>query len=1461
MKRSFTLITRLLCLIFFPGLLFAQQKKDLSILLKTGKFIPAENAMTITKSADVFRQSLFSNKYYVTIQFNSLPDEAAKARLSAAGIQLIDYIPNLAFTAALPVTINPQDLRSFDIRSVFQFDATQKAMPALLSGPVPPYAIKEPGYADINVLTYEKMNSVEVTGAFYDIGAVVITETPVFRTFTVRIAVQNISRLAALAFVQWLEFINPPNQPDNLPGRTLHRASVLNDGLRNLKGDGVNVGIWDGGAISPHIDFTPTGRVTQVQSIGSFDSHSTHCSGTILGRGIINPTARGMAPNAKLFSYDYNGDIQAEMAAAIPANNLMVSSHSYNDGLGVQCGLAGANSAYSLVSRNTDVNLNNNPSHLHVHSAGNNQTSCANGWTTITGAGKSAKNNLVVAAISATEAMTTFSSFGPVADGRIKPEISAMGLNVFSTYLPLNTYGTISGTSMSTPGAAGTVTLLVQAYEQLNGGTPPPSSLIKNIVCNTAKDLGNPGPDYKYGFGCINALQAVRILEQNRYVVNNISTTQVNNTTITVPAGAARLRVMITWNDPAAAANANPALVNDLDLSVINGATTTLPWKLDPANPANNATKGTDNISNIEQVTIDNPPAGNYTISVNGTAVPMGPQQYSLTWNIDVPYIEVIYPNGPESFNPGSSEYITWDNAGITGNQTVEYSLNNGTNWTTLSTTVPAATTRLSWNVPVANTSTALVRISSAAITDVSDLNFKILGTTLGFASTAVAGCNSGTVSFVWNAVTNATNYDIYKLDDVTGNFVILAADVTGTSYTATGLPPGASMWFTIRAKNNTTGAISERAIAINATVSSGGGGLGLIGSITGQTNICGTPTNVNYSIPAVTGATTYTWTAPPGAIITSGQGTSSINISYPAGSTNGNVAVFAGNAVCQTSTSTLAITLGSAAVSAPITGGNQTVTLCPGDPVPTLTPAATVPGGQTVVWYTAATGGSIIVNPALSFIGTATFYAAALDNATSCQSALRTAVTLTINATQPAAITAGGPLSFCQGGSVVLTANSGSSYLWSNGATSQSITVNATGNYTVSVTQSAGCTDVSPVTTVTVNPLPVSNISASGATTFCEGINVILTASAGNSWLWSNGATTQSITVSTTGNYSVTVTGAGGCTALSATTPVTVNVNPPAIINANGVTTFCNGSNVILTASSGNSYLWNNGATTQSITVNASGNFTVAVTQNGGCVSNSTTTSVTVNPNPAADISANGATSFCQGDDVTLTASAGNSWLWSNGATSQSVTVIAAGNYSVTVTDANGCSTASLATAVTVSPKPVVSITASPYIRLYPGLITTLTANTNPPGTYTYTWFRNGIIIAGATTASIPNIDLDDLGSYTVTVTNTTGQACSNTSTAVEISDSATTRMFIYPSPNRGQFKISYYSPGTNAQNLLRIYDSKGSFVYTHNYVLSSPYQTMDVDMRRNSRGIYRVVLFDNKSGKRLAVGSVVLE
>ncbi|TSJ42502.1 PKD domain-containing protein [Fluviicola chungangensis] len=377
----------------------------------------------------------------------------------------------------------------------------------------------------------------------------------------------------------------------------------------------------------------------------------------------------------------------------------------------------------------------------------------------------------------------------------------------------------------------------------------------------------------------------------------------------------------------------------------------------------------------------------------------------------------------------------------------------------------------------------------------------------------------------------------------------------------------------------------------------------------------------------------------------------------------------------------------------------------------------------------------------------------------------------VTVNAV-PAAptITAGGATTFCSGGSVTLTSSSGNSYLWSTGATSQSITATTAGTYTVQVTNASGCQSAaSATTTITVNPTPSTpTITAGGATTFCSGGSVTLTSSSGNSYLWSTGATSQSITATTAGTYTVQVTNASGCqSAASATTTITVNPTPSTpTITAGGATTFCPGGSVTLTSSSGNSYLWSTGATSQSITATTAGTYTVQVTNASGCQSAASAgTTITVNPTPAAPtITAGGATTFCSGGSVTLTSSSGNSYLWSTGATSQSITATTAGTYTVQVTNASGCqSAASATTTITVNPTPSTpTITAGGATTFCSGGSVTLTSSSGN----SYLWST------GATTQSIT---ATTAGTYTVQVTNASG--CQSAA-------SATTTVTVNPTP-----------------------------------------------------------------------------
>jgi hypothetical protein len=343
------------------------------------------------------------------------------------------------------------------------------------------------------------------------------------------------------------------------------------------------------------------------------------------------------------------------------------------------------------------------------------------------------------------------------------------------------------------------------------------------------------------------------------------------------------------------------------------------------------------------------------------------------------------------------------------------------------------------------------------------------------------------------------------------------------------------------------------------------------------------------------------------------------------------------------------------------VTAGGPT-TFCSGQSV-----TLTVIGGTTVLWSTGETTRSIVVTASGN-------YSVTTSDPDGC-STTSPSTSVIVNPPPAAVITPSGPTSFCAGGSVTLTAATAASYSWSTGATTRSITVSGSGSYSVTVTGANGCSVTSAPTVVTVNTNPTATVTAGGPTTFCAGGNVTLTASGGVSYLWSTGATTASIIASTSGSYSATVTDANGCSATSSPTVVTANANPAASITASGPTTFCAGGSVTLTASSGASYLWSTGATTSSIVANTSCSVSVTVTDANGCSATSTPTVVTANAIPTAGITAGGPTTFCAGGSVTLTASGGASYLWSTGATTALIVASTSGSYSVTVTNANGCS------------------------------------------------------------------------------------------------------------------------------------------------------------------------------------------
>ncbi|MEO5570880.1 MAG: choice-of-anchor L domain-containing protein [Bacteroidia bacterium] len=394
---------------------------------------------------------------------------------------------------------------------------------------------------------------------------------------------------------------------------------------------------------------------------------------------------------------------------------------------------------------------------------------------------------------------------------------------------------------------------------------------------------------------------------------------------------------------------------------------------------------------------------------------------------------------------------------------------------------------------------------------------------------------------------------------------------------------------------------------------------------------------------------------------------------------------------------------------------------LCPGS---TVTLQANP--GNSYLWSTGATTQSITVGTANTYTVTVTF------NGNCSMASLPIQVTV-----GNAVASISGTTSLCNGANTTLTANLGQSYLWSNGQTTQSVTIAAANTYTVTVTQAGACT-ASASATVNVNPNPVPAIT--GITSVCQGANASLNAGPGfTNYLWSTSAISQTITPSIAGTYTVTVTNGNGCTG---STAANVAVNPLPVPAIAGNTSFCQGGSSILSAGAGyTTYLWSSAATTQTITAASAGIYTVTVTNGATCTA-STNVNIVVNPNPLPAIT--GATAFCQGNFTVFDAGAGYSnYLWSNAAATQTINLATAGSFTVTVTNANGC-TGSVSRTTIVNPLPVPNITGTTSICQG-----TSTAFNAGPGYSVYAW---------STGAAGQTISAGTSGTYTVTVTDANG-------------------------------------------------------------------------------------------------------
>lgn len=483
-------------------------------------------------------------------------------------------------------------------------------------------------------------------------------------------------------------------------------------------------------------------------------------------------------------------------------------------------------------------------------------------------------------------------------------------------------------------------------------------------------------------------------------------------------------------------------------------------------------------------------------------------------------------------------------------------------------------------------------------------------------------------------------------------------------------------------------------------------------------------------------------------------------------------------------------------------------------------------------LWNTGATTYSISVSTPGS-------YSVTVSNLAGCTASDTILVTLVPDPV----VNLGPDTTLCIGGAAVLDAGAGfASYLWSNGATTPSISVSNAGTYSVTVTNSAGCTG-SDARVVSVVQNPVVNLGP--IQTICSGISTVLNAGGGfSSYSWNTGATTPSITVSSTGNYSVTVTNSAGCTGIDS---VLVSVVPNPMVNLGPDITLCGGDSTVLSAGAGYAgYLWSTGATTSSISASAPGTYSVTVTSNAGCTG-SDAVLVSVSPNPSVNLGPD--TTICSGNSVTLDAGGGfASYLWSTGATTSAISASTSGSYSVTVTNGAGCFSSD-----TIELLPGLSAPASQFSFMQTGSVVDFMDNSTGV-VDTWLWdFGDG----GTLSTQNPTHQYISAGNFTVclTVENSCAADTSCQPLVVTAVDPflGGNSFVVYPNPSDGRFfaQMQFNSPGATR---LMVVNGLGQIVYDVNLGVGSNF-AIEIPGDRWAVGAYQVVVFHGGDEMRKTV------
>lgn len=416
-------------------------------------------------------------------------------------------------------------------------------------------------------------------------------------------------------------------------------------------------------------------------------SHASLMATIAAGAGNTSEEALGAAPGALVGSSSFE-NLLPDPDSLMQGQNTYIQNHSY--GTVVE-------NYYGLEAVAFDAQVFAVPQLLHVFSAGNAGLTAGAGTykdvaarANLTGNFKYAKNVLTIGALDSFAQVAPQSSKGPAFDGRVKPELMAFGED---------------GSSGAAALVSGTAALLQQAYYGQTG-TLPPAALLKAVLIGSAFDLGAAGVDYESGWGAVDALAALNLINHKNYAWVKLAAGTQKIIPVQVPAGIKRLVVTVSWTDRPAAANASKALLNDIDLVVRHAANgqAWLPWVLNPHRDSLSqpAKRSLDTLNNTEQVWIDDPAPGLYHFIIKGTHLTAPEQEAALAWQMDTAGSFLFtYPTANDRLESGRSQLLRWQTS-MKGSGTLQVAYNDGI-WQNVASVADLSKNYVYWPAPDTN--------------------------------------------------------------------------------------------------------------------------------------------------------------------------------------------------------------------------------------------------------------------------------------------------------------------------------------------------------------------------------------------------------------------------------------------------------------------------------------------------------------------------------------------------------------------------------------------------------------------------------------------------------------------------------------------------------------------------------------------------------------------------------------